>query len=146
MESQRHLDGCRIDAVEVEHQARKSLTPKDSIVVDLLGIVDGGEDPVLTAFLYLNDHPASTAAASDGEFLLRDTTDEALASEKVVDIKKYIAQSSPKYMIPTASCYQRGCRERPRTRLTERGCIWWDNNSIWRIERSRAPLQDSPER
>ena len=95
------LDGCRIDAVEVEHQARKSLSPKDSIVVDLLGIVDGGEDPVLTAFLYLDDHPASTAAAPDGEFLLRDTTDEPFASEKVVDIKKYISQSSPKYMIPT---------------------------------------------
>lgn len=95
------IDGCRIDAVEVEHLARKSLSPKDSIVVDLLGIIDGGEDPVLTAFLYLDDHPASTTAVLNGEFLLQDTTDEPFASEKVVDIKKSIAQSLPKYMIPT---------------------------------------------
>lgn len=95
------LDGCRIDAVEVEQQARKSLSPTDSIVVDLLGILDGGEDPELTAFLYLGDHPASTAAAPNGEFLLRDTTDEPLAAEKVVNIKKSIAHSLPRYMIPT---------------------------------------------
>lgn len=96
------MDGCRIDAVEVEHQARKSLSPKDSIVVDVLGIMDGEEDPVLTAFLYLDDHPASAAAAPNEELLLRDTTDEPFASEKVVDIKKSIAHSLPKYMIPTA--------------------------------------------
>ena len=95
------MDGCRIDAVEVEHQARKSLSPKDSIVVDLLGIMDGGEDPVLTAFLYLDDHPASAASVQNGELLLRDTTDEPLASKKVVDIKKSIAHSLPNYMVPT---------------------------------------------
>lgn len=95
------MDGCRIDAVEVEHQARKSLSPKDSIVVDLLGVTDGGEDPVLSAYLYLDDHPGSTAAAPEGELLLRDTTDEPFAAEKVVDIKTSIAQSLPKYMVPT---------------------------------------------
>lgn len=95
------MDGCRIDAVEVELQARKSLSLKDSIVVDLLGIMDGGEDPVLTAFLYLDDHPASAASAQNGELLLRDTTDEPLASKKVVDIKKSIAHSLPNYMVPT---------------------------------------------
>lgn len=94
------LDGCRIDAVEVEHQARKSLSPKDSIIVDLLGVLDGVEDPVLTAFLYLDDHPASAAAAPNGELLLRDTTDEPIAAEKVVDIKTSIAESLPQYMIP----------------------------------------------
>lgn len=95
------MDGCRIDAVEVEYQARKSLSPKDSIVVDLLGIIDGGEDPALTAFLYLDDHPASTAAAPNRELLLRDTADEPFAAEKVVNIKASIAHSLPKYMIPT---------------------------------------------
>lgn len=95
------MDGCRIDAVEVEYQARKSLSPKDSIVVDLLGIIDGGEDPALTAFLYLDDHPASTAAAPNGELLLRDTADEPFAAEKVVNIKASIAHSLPKYKIPT---------------------------------------------
>lgn len=95
------MDGIRIDVVEVEHQVRKSLSPKDSIVVGLLGIIDGGEDPALTAFLYLDDHPASTAAAPNGEFFLRDTTDEPFASEKVMDIKNSLAHSLPKYMIPT---------------------------------------------
>jgi non-ribosomal peptide synthetase component F len=95
------LDGCRVDAVEVEHQARKCLSPKDSIVVDLLGIIDGGEDPVLTAFLYIDDHPASTAASPKGEPFLQDATDEPFVAEKVVDIKMSIAQSLPKYMIPT---------------------------------------------
>lgn len=34
------LDGCRIDALEVEHQAHKCLTERDTIVVDLLGRID----------------------------------------------------------------------------------------------------------
>lgn len=95
------MDGMRIDAVEVEHQARKSLSPKDSIVVDLLGIIDGGEDPALAAFIYLENHPASTPAFPDDEFLLRDTTDDRFASEKVEAIKNSLAHSLPKYMIPT---------------------------------------------
>lgn len=39
------LDGCRIDALEVEHQARKCLSDKDAVVVDLLGIINGEDEP-----------------------------------------------------------------------------------------------------
>ena len=95
------MDGCRIDATEVEHLARRSLSPKDSIVVDLLGIMDGGADPVLAAFLYLDEYPASAAAAPNEELLLLDAADEPLATKKVMEIKASIAQSFPKYMIPT---------------------------------------------
>ncbi|KAJ5836535.1 hypothetical protein N7447_002561 [Penicillium robsamsonii] len=51
------LNGCRIDVIEVENLARRSLTSKDAIVVGLLGVLDGKEDPCLPAFLYLSDHP-----------------------------------------------------------------------------------------
>lgn len=39
------LDGCRIDALKVEHQARKCLSDKDAVVVDLLGIINGEDEP-----------------------------------------------------------------------------------------------------
>lgn len=95
------LDGCRVDAVEVEHQARKCLSPRDAIVVDLLGIIDGREDPVLTAFLYLDDHPASRATAPKGEPLLEDAAEDPFAAAMVANITRSIAQVLPAYMIPT---------------------------------------------
>ncbi|KAF4618355.1 hypothetical protein G7Y89_g14948 [Cudoniella acicularis] len=95
------LDGCRIDALEVEHQARKCLSVKDTIVVDLLGIINGKEDPSLTAFLYLEEHPSSTAPVTNGAPLLKDATDDSFAANKVEEIKASIAQSLPRYMIPT---------------------------------------------
>lgn len=92
------LDGCRIDVTEVEHLARKCLSPKDSIVVDLLGEIDGKENPRLTAFLYLDEHPSSSASANP---CLNDAMLDRIASKKAVQIKAFVAESLPSYMIPT---------------------------------------------
>ncbi|KAF7628493.1 AMP dependent ligase [Aspergillus flavus] len=92
------LDGCRIDVVEVEHLARKSLTPKDAIVVDLLGVIDGKEDPCLAAFLYLSGHPENSETA---EISLKDASQDPAALQKVAQIKEVLAISLPPYMIPT---------------------------------------------
>lgn len=92
------LDGCRIDVIEVEHLARKCLTPKDAIVVDLLGVIDGREDPCLAAFLYLSDHPSNSETA---ELSLTDSSKDILASTKVLQIREALAEFLPVYMIPT---------------------------------------------
>ncbi|KAL2867724.1 non-ribosomal peptide synthetase [Aspergillus lucknowensis] len=96
------LDGCRIDAVEVEHRARKSLSPRDAIVVDLLGAIDGHEDPRLTALLYLHDHPLSAEpVASGGEPVIVNAEDDAIARQTVETIRGAIAQALPAYMVPS---------------------------------------------
>lgn len=94
------LDGCRVDALEVEHQARKCLTPKDAVVIDLLGAIDVVSDPILTAYLYLDDHPTSTAPALKGEPVLVDATKDPVAAPKVEEVKKCIAHALPSYQVP----------------------------------------------
>ncbi|KAL2218420.1 hypothetical protein M432DRAFT_368130 [Thermoascus aurantiacus ATCC 26904] len=93
------LDGCRVDAAEIEHQARQCLGPNDAIMVDLLGAIDRKEDPVLGAYLYLDDKPASTLP-SKGEPKFLNTKDDPYASQKVEVIKECIDQVMPKYEIP----------------------------------------------
>ncbi|KAJ5141018.1 hypothetical protein N7448_004426 [Penicillium atrosanguineum] len=92
------LDGCRIDVIEVEHLSRKSLTSKDAIVVDLLGVIGGKEDPCLAAFLYLSDHPDNCETT---ELCLKDASQDKIAIRKVAQIKEVLAISLPPYMIPT---------------------------------------------
>ncbi|KAI0422787.1 hypothetical protein F5X98DRAFT_385736 [Xylaria grammica] len=95
------LDGCRIDALEVEHQAKKCLSSNDNIVVDLLGIINGQDEPSLTALIYLDDHPDSTPPAPNAVPLLKDGTTDNFAREKIEEIQNSIAQSLPHYMMPT---------------------------------------------
>ncbi|KAL4785048.1 hypothetical protein BJX76DRAFT_356515 [Aspergillus varians] len=95
------LDGCRIDAVEVEHQARKCLSPRDAIIVDLLGAIDGNEDPRLTALLYLDDHPGASVPVAKGEPTITNAEDDHLAQEKVVVIQNAIKQTLPHFMVPS---------------------------------------------
>jgi acyl-CoA synthetase (AMP-forming)/AMP-acid ligase II len=95
------LDGCRIDALEVEHQAKKCLSADDNIIVDLLGIINGQDEPSLTALLYLDAHPASTAPTPNDVPLLKDATTDAFARAKVDEIRNAIELSLPHYMMPT---------------------------------------------
>lgn len=92
------LNGCQIDIIEVEHLARKCLTQKDAIVVDLLGAVDGRQDPCLAAFLYLNDHHSNSETA---ELCLTDSSQDPLTSAKAHQIQEALAELLPVYMIPT---------------------------------------------
>ncbi|KAI1662836.1 acetyl-CoA synthetase-like protein [Daldinia decipiens] len=95
------LDGCRIDALEVEHQARKCLSDKDTVVVDLLGIINGQDEPSLTAFVYLDEHPVSTPLVANDEPFLKDALEDPIASVAIKEMQASIALSLPHYMIPT---------------------------------------------
>lgn len=95
------LDGCRIDALEVEHQARKFLSDQDFIVVDLLGTINGRADPSLTAFLYLDGNSLSTSPVSNQAPVLCDAMGDQQAREKVKEIQRGIGLSLPRYMVPT---------------------------------------------
>jgi amino acid adenylation domain-containing protein len=100
------LDGCRIDALEVEHQARQQLSPDDTIIIDILGVLDGEEDPVLTALLHLEGHsdsamaiPATTDALPRGPYVM-DAEEDPYAAAKVAEIREVIRGSLPAYMVP----------------------------------------------
>ncbi|KAI1463651.1 acetyl-CoA synthetase-like protein [Daldinia caldariorum] len=95
------LDGCRIDALEVEHQAHKCLSDKDTVVVDLLGIINGQDEPSLTAFICLDEHPISSPPVTNGVPLLKDALVDPHASAKIKEMQASIALSLPRYMIPT---------------------------------------------
>ncbi|KAH6849646.1 hypothetical protein B0I37DRAFT_390215 [Chaetomium sp. MPI-CAGE-AT-0009] len=100
------LDGCRINALEVEHQARKCLSPLDTIIVDVLGLLDGEEDPVLAALLHLDGHSINAVrvcdtAALPGEPSVMDAAEDPHAAAKVAEIKEAIAAALPPHMVPT---------------------------------------------
>ncbi|KAI5925050.1 hypothetical protein F4810DRAFT_718462 [Camillea tinctor] len=96
------LDGCRIDALEVEHQARKCLSAADTVVVDLLGVINGQEDPSLTAFLYLDGHSYNTEPQGSGSApVFKDTAQDAALAAKAEQIKAAVAEVLPRYMVPT---------------------------------------------
>ncbi|KAJ5314437.1 uncharacterized protein N7443_001321 [Penicillium atrosanguineum] len=127
------LDGCRIDVIEVEHLARRSLAPKDAIVVDLLGVIDGKDDPCLAAFLYLSDHPNNSETA---EISLKDAKQDRMASEKVTQIKKVLADSLPLYMIPTLFLLATRVPRTP-SKKTDRRMIRVLSTSFYAQERER---------
>ncbi|KAG5291334.1 lysergyl peptide synthetase LpsB, NRPS-like enzyme [Histoplasma capsulatum G186AR] len=97
------IDGGRVDAIEVEYTARKCLSPEDSIVVDLLGAIDGVESPILTAFLYLADNPMnlSSKAGPNEPITFRTINDNHSVYSKVELIKKTIGATLPEIQIPT---------------------------------------------
>ncbi|KLJ06834.1 hypothetical protein EMPG_17669 [Blastomyces silverae] len=97
------IDGGRVDAIEVEYTARKCLSSEDSIVVDLLGAIDGVESPILTAFLYLADNPMnlSSKAGPNEPITFRTINENHSAYSKVELIKKSIGATLPEIQIPT---------------------------------------------
>ncbi|KAJ6120829.1 hypothetical protein N7523_005109 [Penicillium sp. IBT 18751x] len=133
------LDGCRIDVIEVEHLARRSLTPKDAIIVDLLGVIDGKDDPCLAAFLYLSDHPNNSETA---EISLKDAKYDQMASEKVTQIKKVLAESLPLYMIPTLFLLATRVPRTP-SKKTDRRMIRVLSTSFYAQERERRSSASS---
>ncbi|KAI1855960.1 hypothetical protein JX265_012043 [Neoarthrinium moseri] len=95
------FDGRRVDALEVEFQARRCLTQKDAIVVDMLHADDDVTEPELAAYVYLDDHPESSAALVKGEPILSDAVEDSLAAQKVEEIKQVISNKLPLHMVPT---------------------------------------------
>jgi amino acid adenylation domain-containing protein len=94
------LDGCRVDAIEVEHCARKSLHPSDAIIIDLLGSISNTVTPVLTAYLYLHDHPLAKVGTNHGT-LFWSSSSCVQASRKVAEIQSVLRELLPYYMVPT---------------------------------------------
>ncbi|EEH40581.2 hypothetical protein PAAG_09039 [Paracoccidioides lutzii Pb01] len=97
------IDGGRVDAIEVEYTARKCLSPGDSIVVDLLGAIDGVESPILTAFLYLAVNPMNLCgkAGTNEPITFRMINENHNAYSRVELIKQVIGTSLPDIQIPT---------------------------------------------
>jgi amino acid adenylation domain-containing protein len=94
------LDGCRVDAIEVEHCTRRSIHTNDAIVVDLLGNISETVSPILTAYLYLHDHPLAKVDAGE-ETVFQPSTSCARASSKVAEIEAALNSILPYHMIPT---------------------------------------------
>jgi amino acid adenylation domain-containing protein len=93
------LDGCRIDAIEVEHCARVHLHASDAIVVDLLGAVEETTSPILTAYVYLHEHPFVNAGAADKTgFLLASECE--IARERVMEVERGLRDVLPGHMVP----------------------------------------------
>ncbi|GAB1310591.1 AMP-dependent synthetase/ligase domain-containing protein [Madurella fahalii] len=142
------LDGCRIDALEVEHQARKRLSPQDTIIIDILGVVDGEEDPVLTALLHLEGHSDSAVRASatallPGEPSVMDAAADPHAAAKVAEIKEAIAGALPAYMVP-ALFLQLSHVPRTSSKKTDRRLIHHVGQKYHlnqRVERNKNPTQ-----
>ncbi|KAI0160741.1 hypothetical protein GGR57DRAFT_499419 [Xylariaceae sp. FL1272] len=95
------LDGCRIDALEVEHQGKKCLSDKDTLIIDVLGVIDRQDGQCLAALIYLNEHPNNAKPTANGLPTLQDASTDSFAYDKVVEIKESIAASLPHYMLPT---------------------------------------------
>ncbi|EPE28638.1 Acetyl-CoA synthetase-like protein [Glarea lozoyensis ATCC 20868] len=127
------LDGCRIDAVEVEHCARASLHAKDAIVVDLLGAVEEDSSPVLTAYLYLHDHPFAAAAAADSTGFLP-SEKCAVATKKVEGVERALRGILPGHMVPARWVV---VSRVPRTgsRKTDRKMLRGEAEGWWRAQR-----------
>ncbi|KAJ5542832.1 AMP-dependent synthetase/ligase [Penicillium sp. DV-2018c] len=51
------LDGARVEAGQVEYVLRSNLSTGDVAIVDILGAIDGGGDPILAVYLYLAGNP-----------------------------------------------------------------------------------------
>lgn len=95
------LDGCRVDVIEVEHVARRVLQPRDAIIVDLMGVIDGYEDPRLVAFIFLHDHHKSSKGREGKDMTLSDAANDPVASKQVNRIRRALAETLPAYMIPS---------------------------------------------
>lgn len=98
------LNGIRINALEIEHIARELLSPRESIVVDVLCHPSRYHDPQLTALLYVEcstpiQNPASLTRSESIRFAL--AAEHPLAKSRARDIEARLAQTKPPYMVPT---------------------------------------------
>ncbi|KAK3295422.1 uncharacterized protein B0H64DRAFT_474384 [Chaetomium fimeti] len=147
------LDGCRINALEVEHEARKRLSPLDTIIVDVFGLLDGEEDPVLAALLHLDGHSAnamrvSPTASLPGEPSVMDVEEDPYAAIKVAEIKEVIAAALPSHMVPTLFLQMSHVPRTPSKKTDRRmishvGLMYYLDR---RAERSRNPTRGRNDR
>ncbi|CAP96181.1 hypothetical protein E8E15_002197 [Penicillium rubens] len=96
------LNGGRVESTEVEYILRKTLSPGDFTVVDMLGEIDGTDDPILVAFVYLADNPANLIpGVSDHEMSFLPITNRVRVNSLVQAMQKEVDTTLPKHMMPS---------------------------------------------
>lgn len=97
------LDGCRVEALDVEHNARTCLDSTDAIVVDVVGEVGGRRWPILVAYLYLENKGTAVMTGSSPKKPLPSISDaeaDPVGAVKVDEIKNALARVLDPSMIP----------------------------------------------
>ncbi|OKO99462.1 Nonribosomal peptide synthetase 1 [Penicillium subrubescens] len=95
------LNGERVEATEVEHVLRKSISPDDCVVVDILGEINGVQDPVLVAFLYLAHAPTNIFPNSpDSAITISPITQHVSLYQLVEEMQNGVKSTLPKHMMP----------------------------------------------
>ncbi|KAG9230013.1 lysergyl peptide synthetase LpsB [Amylocarpus encephaloides] len=127
------LDGCRVDAIEVEHLSRKHLTADDAIVIDLLGCTGGDDKPELTAYLYLHDNPLSNTIKGD-KTIFRPGKFCAHGSSKIKEIEAALFEILPSFMVPSNFLLvnqipKTGSKKTDRKKLKVQAEEYWKNVS-----------------
>ncbi|KAJ6002427.1 hypothetical protein N7451_004974 [Penicillium sp. IBT 35674x] len=96
------LNGERVESTEVEYILRRTLSPGDFTVVDILGEIDGRDDPILVAFIYLGENPANLLPGiSDHEMSFLPITNRVRANILVEAMRKEVDSTLPKHMMPS---------------------------------------------
>lgn len=95
------LNGGRVEATEVEYVLRKCLSPGDLVVVDMLGEIDGVQEPTLVAFLYLAGNPTNLLpGVSDQQMTFLPITHHLHVSQLVEALQDEIKNTLPVHMMP----------------------------------------------
>jgi amino acid adenylation domain-containing protein len=96
------LNGGRVESTEVEYVLRKTLSPGDFTVVDILGEIDGVDDPILVAFVFLIDNPANLLPSiSDQEMSFLPITNRFRVNSLVKAMQHEVDTTLPKHMMPS---------------------------------------------
>ncbi|KAJ5484553.1 AMP-dependent synthetase/ligase [Penicillium expansum] len=96
------LNGGRVESTEVEYVLRKTLSPGDLTVVDMLGEIDGTDDPILVAFVYLADNPSNLIpGVSDHEMSFLPITNRVRVNSLVEAMQNEVYTTLPKHMMPS---------------------------------------------
>ncbi|KAJ5899992.1 hypothetical protein N7495_004736 [Penicillium taxi] len=96
------LNGSRVESTEVEYVLRKTLSPGDFVIVDMLGEVDGVDDPILVAFVYLAENPTNLVASiPDQEMTFLPITSRVRVHELMNSMQSEVKNTLPIHMMPS---------------------------------------------
>lgn len=96
------LNGERVESTEVEYILRRTLSPGDVTVIDILGEIDGSDDPILVAFIYLDENPANLLPGiPDHEMSFLPITNRVRVNGLVKAMQKEVDSTLPKHMMPS---------------------------------------------
>ncbi|KAJ5758649.1 hypothetical protein N7520_005805 [Penicillium odoratum] len=96
------LNGGRVESTEVEYVLRKILPSQgDFVLIDMLGAIDGVDDPVLVAYIYLADNPTNLLpGVSDQEMSFRPIDSRLRVNSLVTEMENEVKNTLPIHMMP----------------------------------------------